>query len=356
VIWQAWSRRQAALLVGLALVASLSACTGVSYLWQGARGQMDLLARARPIAALLDDADTPAPLRDKLVLARDLRAFAVRELTLPDNGSYSRYSELGRTYVLWNVIATPALSLKPAVSCFPVAGCVAYRGYFAREDAEAFAAAQREAGFDVFIAGVPAYSTLGWFDDPLPSTVLHYSELELARLLFHELAHQVVYVADDTTFNESFAVAVEEEGLERWVAQRQDWQLEERLARGKVYRSGFRELVTRTRARLAEVYAGDQAQADQLAAKARILGQMQVEYRDLRESWGGFTGYDAWFARAQNNASLASVALYADQVPRFRELLKACGKDLPRFYAAVRAWGADRDARSAGHGCLCPTR
>lgn len=341
----------------LPLLATLGGCAGLSYVWQGLHGQMELLSRARPIDDLIDDAATSATMREKLSLARDIRAFAARQLALPDNGSYTRYSELGRPYLLWNVIATPALSLKPKVTCFPVAGCVAYRGYFSKADAEAFAASQREQGLDVYVAGVPAYSTLGWFDDPLPSTVLHYGELDLARLLFHELAHQVVYVSDDTTFNESFAVAVEEEGLARWVAQRQDEAMRERLARAQVYRAGFRELIARTRTRLAEVYAGAGGEPEKLAAKARILGALPSEYRDLRASWGGFAGYDAWFGREQNNASLASVALYADQVPHFRRLLKACGEEMPRFFGAVRALAgqphATRNRRLAAEAPSC---
>ncbi len=339
----------------LLVLTALSGCAGLAYLWQGARGQMELLSRARPIDGLIDAADTPSELRAKLVLARDLRRFAARELGLPDNGSYTRYSALDRRYVLWNVIATAALSLEPVVSCFPVAGCVAYRGYFAPEEAEVFAAQRRAQGLDVHVAGVPAYSTLGWFDDPLPSTVIHFGELELARLVFHELAHQVVYVADDTTFNESFAVAVEEEGLRRWVAARQDRAGAERLAASQRHREGFRALVARTRARLAEVYASTTSTPDKLAAKARILEGMQAEYRDLRASWGGFAGYDAWFARPQNNASLASVALYAAHVPRFHALLHACQVDMGRFFGAVRALAAkSRDARNEALAVVGP--
>lgn len=324
------------MLLPLLLLGGLSGCAGLSYYWQGLQGQAELLLRARPITELLADPETSPILREKLDLAQRLRRFAVDALALPDNASYTRYTDLGRPYVLWNVFATPALSLRPVLSCFPVAGCVAYRGFFAKEEAESMAEAQRARGLDVFVAGVPAYSTLGWFEDPLPSSVLTYGELELARLIFHELAHQVVYLPDDTRFNESFAVAVEEEGLALWVAARQDHGLNERLAQSALRRKAFRNLIAFTRARLDEVYGNSQAEVDQLSTKARIFEDMQLRYREMRTSWGGFAGYDAWFARAHNNASLLSVALYADQVPQFRALFQACRGDWARFYAAVR--------------------
>lgn len=320
----------------LLLTLGLHGCAAVAYYWQGISGQAELLARARPIAELISDETTPRELRQKLELAQAIRAFAARELALPDNASYARFSELGRAYLLWNVFATPRLSLQPELSCYPVAGCVAYRGYFEEAQARREAAALRARGLDVHLGGVPAYSTLGWFADPLPSTVIHYGELELARLMFHELAHQVVYVKDDTTFNESFAVAVEEEGLARWVAQEDKAHLRERLGRSQGHRQGFRELIRRTRDQLADLYASPLPEAEKLAEKARAFAAMQAQYRELRQQWGGYAGYDAWFARELNNASLVSVGLYADKVPQFKALLVRCGGDLPRFYAAVR--------------------
>jgi predicted aminopeptidase len=310
----------------------------LAYLWQGARGQQELLSRATPIEALIADEHTEPRLRDKLRLASELREFAVSDLALPDNGSYRRYADLKRPYVLWNVFATPAFSLKPVESCFPWVGCVAYRGYFAKADAEAAAAERRALGLDVHVGGVPAYSTLGWFDDPLPSTVIHYHEIDLARLIFHELAHQVVYVKDDTTFNESFAVAVEEAGLARWVVRRDSPALKEELRLAQGRRGDFRALIAKTRRKLEALYAGA-APADRLREdKARIFAELRADHAAQRDgAWGGYRGFDAWFEQEINNATLLSVALYADRVDDFARLLANCAGEWPRFYASVRA-------------------
>ncbi len=344
-------------LVLFLLLLGLGACTGVSYLWQGAVGQMELLSRARPIAELIEDGETAASLRNQLRLAREIREFASSALTLPDNGTYSRYSDLGRPYVLWNVFATPEFSFRPQETCYPIAGCVAYRGYFEETRARTEAEELRRRGLDVFVGGVPAYSTLGWFDDPLPSTVIHYGELELARLIFHELAHQVVYVKDDTAFNESFAVAVEEEGLARWVAQGGKEGLRERVQRGDKYRAGFRGLLRETRRKLEAVYASPLPEAEKRRVKSDIFSDLQSNYRAMRESWGGFSGYDAWFAREQNNASLLSVGLYADKVPQFKALLARCQGEMSAFFDAVRSLGklgrVERGELLASPGARC---
>ncbi len=195
----------------------LAGCGEIEFYWQGIAGQTEIIARARPIDEVI--AATPDPvLKARLARAQAIRAFASRELALPDNRSYTNYADLGRPYAVWNVFAAPELSLSPRQWCFPIAGCVSYRGYFAEGDARAEAARIAAAGDDVHVGGVPAYSTLGYFDDPVLSTFVRYREVELARLIFHELAHQVVYVKDDTSFNESFATAVEEEGIARWLA------------------------------------------------------------------------------------------------------------------------------------------
>ena len=192
----------------------LASCSTLNYYSQAAQGQLELLADARPIDDWLADPATNTSLRHRLEAARQIRRFAVQQMGLPDNDSYKNYAALKRQYVLWNVVATPELSLKPLQWCFPVAGCVNYRGYYSKEDAQAYAQELRAGGHDVQVGGVPAYSTLGWFNDPLISTFINYPDAELARLIFHELAHQVVYVAGDSQFNESFASAVEEAGVE----------------------------------------------------------------------------------------------------------------------------------------------
>jgi predicted aminopeptidase len=323
------------ILSGFAAIA-LAGCSTAEYYWQGISGQLDLLGRAQPIAEVLQATHDPAVKR-KLERVLAIREFATRELHLPDNASYKRYSDLGRRFVLWNVFATPALSLTPRQWCFPIAGCVNYRGYFAEGDARLEAGRLASEGDDVYIGGVPAYSTLGYFADPLPSSFLRYPDTEIARLIFHELAHQVAYARDDTVFNESFAVAVEEEGVRRWLAAQHDPDLDKQFATSGRYRDGFRKLVERTRARLIALYASNAAQAEKLTAKAAAFDAMRADYAALKSEWGGFAAYDYWFAQGPNNASLASVGLYTQKVPQFQALLAAEGGDLGRMYARVKA-------------------
>src|SRR5690606_11778938 len=270
---------------------------------------------------------------------REARSFASTDLGLPDNGSYTRYAALDQPFVLWNVFAAPPLSVELRRWCFPFAGCVGYRGYYDKTDAERFAAQLAEAGYDTQVAGVPAYSTLGWFDDPMPSSVLRLPDVAIARLIFHELAHQVVYVAGDTTFNASFATAVEEAGVERWLRYRQaidgdpapaaDW------AEHRRRREDFLGLVRQARERLAAIYRSEQSEEKKLTAKAEALERMRGDYRIARRQWGGFAGYDRWFERPLGNAHLASVGAYTDLLPGFRRLLAEQGGSLPAFYAEV---------------------
>jgi predicted aminopeptidase len=329
-------KRARRLLLAAALLALLGGCATLRYYSQAVSGQLDLLRRASPIDEQLQSEATPAALKTKLQAVLRLREFASSELGLPVNGSYRRYADLGRQYAVWNVFAAPEFSLEPVGTCFPVAGCVSYRGYFAQADAEAAAAALRARGYDVYVGGVPAYSTLGWFDDPVLSTFIHFPEAELARLLFHELAHQRLYVRGDTRFNESFATAVEEVGVERWLAQEGDARKRAAYEGSQERRREFLALVVEYRAKLEQYYRQELPPAEKRLGKARLLAQMREAYLQLKASWGGFAGYDRWFAAGPNNASLASVALYADLVPAFRALLEREGGDLPRFYAAVK--------------------
>ena len=324
------------LIPSLLAFALLGGCAQVEYAWQGVRGQLELWRLARPIPEVLAASETAPPLRTRLVRVLEMREFAARELALPDNGSYRSYADLGRPYVVWNVIATPELSLEPEQWCFPVAGCVAYHGYFDRAEALAEAQRLRGRGLDVHVGGVPAYSTLGWFDDPVLNTFVQAPEVEVARLIFHELAHQVVYLPGDTMFNESFATAVEEEGIARWLAghaapgERETWE------RVQGVRSGFRALVGGYRAEFAALYASAASPPDKRAGKARILAAMAVDYGAFKARWGGYRGYDAWFAQGPNNASLAAVGLYSELVPAFRGLFARVDGDFPAFYAEVR--------------------
>jgi predicted aminopeptidase len=334
----------ATLLAGATLLAS---CASLNYYGQAAHGQFALLSDARPIDAWMADPHTNPKLRVRLETARQIRRYAVQELGLPDNDSYKNYAALSRPYVLWNVVATPELSLKPIQWCFPVAGCVNYRGYYGKDDAQAYAAELRAAGNDVEVGGVTAYSTLGWFNDPLISTFINYPDAELARLIFHELAHQVVYVAGDSQFNESFASAVEEAGVERWLAQYGNDAMRAGYGRYLERKRDFLALLLKIRGALEANYKSEKPLAEQRAVKARLFQQLKDEYQVLKTSWGGYAGYDKFFAEPLSNAHLASIATYNDFVPAFRNLLRR-DAGLPRFYADVRALAAlDKDARHA---------
>jgi predicted aminopeptidase len=256
------------------------------------------------------------------------------------------------------VFAAPEFSVEPRQSCFPVAGCVAYRGYYLQADAEAYAAGLRKDGYDVFVHGVPAYSTLGWFDDPVLNTFVRYPDAELARLVFHELAHQVVYVKGDTTFDESFAVAVEEEGVRRWLARNATPAERDAYAAGRKRRAEFVGLVLRYRERLEAFYREPLPVEAKRAGKSARLAEMGSDYRALKERrWGGFAGYDRWFDGGVNNAKLASVATYEELVPAFRALLARERGDLPAFYAAVKALASlDKPERDRALAALTASR
>jgi predicted aminopeptidase len=328
------------------LIAGLSGCANIGYYFQAVGGQMEIWHRSRPIEKLVSDERTDARLRERLSLVLKVREFASRELALPDNQSYRKYADLQRPFAVWNVFATREFSIAPVEWCFPFAGCVAYRGYFSERGAEQFAAGLRSQGHDVFVAGIPAYSTLGWFDDPVLNTFVFYPDAEIARLTFHELAHQAVYVADDTVFNESFATAVELEGVDRWL--RRAGTPEERAAfdATQEYKRGFVELVMKYRGRLGELYASSLAEEEKRSKKAETFAELKAEYLQLKQSWNGFAGYDRFFAGELNNANLVPVATYSELVPAFRRLLAENGGDLRRFYAEVKELGKlSRDER-----------
>jgi predicted aminopeptidase len=334
----------------------LGGCGSLGYYAQAVNGHMDLMQRARPVPEVIADPATPAPLRERLELSQRMRDFAVAELKLPEGPSYRRYADLGRSAVVWNVVAAPELSLQLKTWCFPVVGCVGYRGYYSQAAADALAAELRAQGYEVMVYGVPAYSTLGkleWMGgDPLLNTFVGGSEADLARLIFHELTHQVVYVGDDTTFNESYATAVERLGGRLWMerfatpeARAADAQ---RLARA----AAFRTFVQPWRAELDALYRSGQPPEALRAAKADLMARLRRAYEALKADPGsplaGFAGYDGWFARA-NNASFAVMGAYNDFVPAFERLFEASGRDFARFHAEVRALAplprAERRAR-----------
>ena len=315
-----------------------------AYYAQSVLGHLRMMKQARPIADWLADPATPQGTKARLLLAQQIRGFASQHLHLPENGSYRSYADLGRTAVVWNVVAAPVDSLQLKTWCFPVAGCVGYRGYYDAADAQALALSLQAQGLEVNVYGVPAYSTLGklnWLGgDPLLNTFLDYPDGEMARLIFHELAHQVVYVADDTAFNESFATAVERLGGQLWLSAHGSAEAKAAFELRDSRQQAFRALTARTRARLDGLYSAKdprgtpQTSAEQLAKQA-TFAQLRQDYMALKAQWGGYSGYDAWIAKA-NNASLGAQGAYDDLVPQFTALFEANGRDFNRFYDAVR--------------------
>lgn len=321
---------------GVALLAVvLGGCAELGYYAQAARGQMSLMADAKPIDRWLADPGIKDDLKARLRRVQAIRQFAARELGLPDNGSYKSFAKLERPFVMWNVVATPELSLRPERWCFPVAGCVDYRGYYDQQEAKAFAGTLRSKGLDVRVSGVPAYSTLGWFNDPVLSTFIHYPEAELARLVFHELAHQVAYAPGDSQFNESFATAVEEAGVSRWLEAQGDDALRTGYLAFQQRREDFLNLLNAYRQRLDDLYQSERPEADKRREKSVLLASMQSDYAVLKDSWGGYAGYDRWFGEPVSNAHFALISTYHDLVPAFRAMLQE-KQSLPAFYQAVR--------------------
>lgn len=313
----------------VALLPLLAGCETVAYYKQAIGGHLEIMSAARPVDSWLADPATPAALRARLEAARRIRQFASSGLGLPDNRSYTSYAELGRPFVVWNVFAAAEFSVEAKQECFPVTGCVSYRGFFSEQDARRHAERLKAQGFDVHVGGVPAYSTLGWFDDPLLSTFIRYPDAQLARLVFHELAHQLVYAPDDTTFNESFAVVVEEEGVRRWLeTQGRAGELESFRAQ-QARRKEFAQKVKETRSRLAALYK-EGLPPDAMRQKKK------EEYERLRLL------YPATVPAEPSNAFLISIALYNEMVPALEQVLHEAGS-LETFYAKAREL-----ARSSG--------
>jgi predicted aminopeptidase len=342
-----------------ATVCLTSGCSTLGYYAQSVGGHLAMVRAARPVPELLADSGIDAALKQRLALSQRMRDYAVRELKLPDNASYRRYAELHRPAAVWNVVAAPELSLTLRTWCFPVLGCVGYRGYFDRAEAERYADGLKAQALEVSVYGVPAYSTLGrlpgdWLADPLLNTFINYPEGELARLIFHELAHQVAYAGDDTEFNESFATSVERIGGSRWLAAYATPAAREEYARFDERRQDFRALTMAYRDKLDTLYRSDASVDDKRARKAALMAQLRIEHEAIKVGrWGGFSGYDGWFARA-NNASFGVLAAYNALVPEFERLFERSGRDFDRFYSEVKRLAdlpkAERRAALASHG------
>lgn len=344
--FQKWLLAPALLLVVLAM----SGCQTLSYYGQAIKGQYEIVANEQKITKLLADPQTPERLKARLQLVEDLRAFAAKDLQLPVDAQYQKYADIHRPFVVWNVEAAPEFSLEAKTWWYPFVGRLDYRGYFAKQAAEKYAASLRKKGYDVYVGGVPAYSTLGWFKDPVLNTFIYDSEPDLAETIFHELGHQRVFAKGDTDFNEAFATTVGEEGARRWLWARGD------QAALKTYLAELRRttqfvgLITETREQLEKLYGDERTESGKIKAtrqkqavpreelrreKQAVLEHLRLRYAQLKAHWGGNTDYDAWFASSLNNAQLNSIATYYDLVPGFKQLLALNGGDLGKFYEAA---------------------
>ncbi len=332
------------MLGALLTLAGVSGCANLGYYWQSMTGHMAVVNAAKPVQDWLDDAQTPDATKRRLELSQRIREFASSDLLLPNNASYRRYADLKRRAAVWNVVAAPEFSLTLNTWCFAVVGCVSYRGYYAEADAQREADVKKTEGLEVNVYGVPAYSTLGYLNwaggDPLLSTFINYPEGELARLIFHELSHQVLYVQDDTMFNESFATAVERIGGAQWLAQYGSDAARAEYTQFDQRRKEFRNFTLATRKKLEVIYAVQPDKTAQAAMKKIVMQAFQDDYAQLKTQWGGYAGYDAWVAKA-NNASFGALAAYDELVPQFEALYaKQTGsaqERWQRFYDACKA-------------------
>jgi len=333
--------------LALALALGVTGCDTVGYYRQAVAGQYEIISKREAIPVVIARSNTVPALRQQLQLVLELRTFAARELKLEIDGNYEKYADLGRRFVVWNVYAAPEFSLDPKQWWYPVVGSLDYRGYFVEQEARDQGARLAKAGFDVYVGGVDAYSTLGWFKDPVLNTFVHHPPADLAETLFHELAHQRVFASGDTDFNEAFATCVGEEGVRRWLAAHGDAKERAEYNLDVQRKEQFVAIVMKAREELERIYATESPtrgnptnevpRPDKRTRKAAALAGLRTEYDKLKASWGGYTGYDNWFNRPLNNAHLNTVATYQLLVPAFQQLLVQGGGDLEKFYAKAKA-------------------
>ena len=318
------------------MAAALSGCQALRYYQQAIAGQCQILVHEQSIPKLLADPKTPAPLRAKFEAILGIRRFAAQQLNLPAGQSYLKYTDLHRPYVVWNVTIAPALSLNPKTWWFPIVGRASYRGYFHELPARRYAGDFSKKGWDVYVDGIEAYSTLGWFNDPILNTIINEPDSELAETIFHELAHRRLFVPGDTDFNEAFATAVASEGVRRWFLAASTPLAYDRYRAGLAQDHQFVDLIMAARAQLQALYDNPKlSDTAKLSAKQDIIAQLRARHAQLKASWGGQSPFDQWFAEPINNAKLNTISAYYDLVPAFDALLRANGGDLEQFYQAV---------------------
>ena len=325
---------------------TVSACSSFGYYMDLMAGHSELLEQQKPVAEILAEKETKPKLRKLLETSQDIRDFASKNLHLPENDSYRTYADLKRPYAVWNVVAAKEFSIKPKKWCFLFVGCLSYKGYFSKEEATAYGNELKKEGYDVYVAGANAYSTLGWFDDPLLNTMMYKSEARRAGIIFHELAHQVVYIDNDSAFNEAFATTVEQEGIRRWLDEKGKSDQYEEYLLNKKRDSQLNQLLKKTRENLKALYKTKISDEEKRQSKKTIFLLMQKKYQQLKKSWDGYNAYDKWMAQKLNNSHLLLIATYHDLVPTFEAMLKKENDDLKKFYDAVEEFGQlDREKR-----------
>ncbi|MFO7963033.1 MAG: aminopeptidase [Desulfobacterales bacterium] len=314
----------------------LSGCGELGYYRQAIQGQYHMMAKRRPIAEITRDSESPESLQKRLAFILRVREFARSELHLPVDNNYRHFVDLDKPHVAWTVSATPEFSLTPHTWCYPVVGCAAYRGYFSKEEAERYAAGLKSRGLDVCVSGVYAYSTLGWFDDPVLSTFLRYSAASVAALIFHELAHRKLYVKGDTAFNEGFASFVEQEGLRRWQSALENPDFYEAYIVKCSLRREFIEFISQYRERLESLYHSPTPESEKRKRKASIFSDLRKEFHRRKAMDAEWAAYDVWMSPPLNNVKICTVAIYNDFVPAFRKILAEKKGDMAQFYEACR--------------------
>ena len=323
-------------MIWFATIFLLPACSSLSYYIDAANGHHQLMDKAQPIDELLQQPDLDKKLQQQLINFQQARDFASQQLHLPDNDSYKSFSDLGRDYVVWNVVAANEFSTKPKEWCFPFVGCLSYRGYFEKQKVDAYAQQLKQQGLDVYVAGVSAYSTLGWFDDPIVSSMLYDNEARRVGIVFHELAHQLMYRKNSTTFNESFAMVVEEEGVRRWFEYQNKLVLLSQYKEDKAKGKQFHDMLLQTKNRLNLLYTQNSTAAEKREKKQQLLSSIKNDYIKLRQQWHGYSGYDKWMSQNLNNAHFVLVQTYYDLVPMFKEILRQQNNNLDTFYGEVK--------------------
>lgn len=312
----------------------ISGCASVNYYAQSIQGQFEIIQKRQNIDFLLGTNNLPDSQRERLETVLKLREFSINQLGLPNNNSYSSYADIERDYVIWNIFATKEFSLSPIRWCYLIVGCLDYRGYFSESDAKQHAIKLKQQGHDVYLGGVSAYSTLGWFDDPVLNTMLRWSNVQLAKVMFHELAHQQIYIKNDTEFNESYAEAVATIGISKWLKASSDKNLLLEYKQTQSQEEQFIFLVMKYKALLGELYQSETNEELMRSDKQALFKQMKDEYNILSHNWEK-DHYAQWFSSGINNAKLAAIVTYRQYTASFLSLFNKLGRDLERFYSLI---------------------